>query len=307
VIETPRGLIMKEIVVISGKGGTGKTSIAGALAAKYKRLVLADVDVDAPNFHLIANPSIRKREQFKSGFMARIKPGHCTACGKCEELCRFDAISFTGPGNGTVERTFEVDPVGCEGCGVCYEFCCEKAIVLEEPRRGEWYVSDTRFGPMVHARLDPGAANSGRLVSLIRKQAREIASSEKLDLILTDGAPGIGCQVIASLTGASLAVVVVEPTPAGAHDAERVLDLADHFRIPSAIVINKWDLNPEYTEKFELESGKRNRFIGGRISFDPAVVDAQESMLTIPELSSAEKIKNEIDLISERLSSFVKG
>lgn len=277
---------MKEVVIISGKGGTGKTSVTGALAAiaaATHKIVVTDADVDAPDLHLLLQPAVQKRERFISGWMARIKSGHCTACSKCEELCRFDAISFTGPGNGVVDRTFVVDPSACEGCGVCAEFCQDKAIEMSEADRGEWFISDTRFGPFVHARLDPGAANSGKLVSLVRRKARELATGEQRSLILTDGAPGVGCPVIASLTGAAVALIVTEPTPAGWHDTARVLDLTDHFRIPSALVINKWDLHPEQADTIERQANMRNCRVLGRIGFDPAVVRALDSLKTIPE------------------------
>jgi MinD superfamily P-loop ATPase len=277
---------MKEIVIISGKGGTGKTSVAGALAtlaARTHSIVLTDADVDAPDLHLLLQPVIQRRERFTSGWTARIKPGHCTACGKCEELCRFEAVSFTGPGSGTHDKTFAIDPIACEGCGVCAEFCQDHAIELTPADRGEWFISDTRCGPFVHARLEPGGANSGKLVSLVRRQARDIATNDRRSLMLTDGAPGVGCPVIASLTGASLALLVTEPTPAGWHDVARVLDLADHFHLPTALIINKWDLYPDQSTTIERQAEARHCPVIGRIGFDTSIVTALMHLQTIPE------------------------
>ncbi|MFH1739233.1 MAG: 4Fe-4S binding protein, partial [bacterium] len=193
--------MVKELVVISGKGGTGKTSIVASFAALAERAVMADCDVDAADLHLILEPTILRREKFSGGSQARIMSGHCIACGKCEEVCRFDAIFYDGPGNGEFEKTFRVDPIACEGCGVCSYFCSEKAIDFSPVINGEYYISDTRFGPMVHAKLGVAQENSGKLVSLVRTNAKQIAEERQLELILIDGSPGIGCPVIASLTG----------------------------------------------------------------------------------------------------------
>ena len=192
----------KELVVISGKGGTGKTSIVASFAALAEKTVLADCDVDAADLHLVLDPKIVRRMSFSGGKRARIKPGHCTACGKCEELCRFDAIHFDGPGNGRVEKTFRIDPIACEGCGVCAWFCAEDAIEFAPVINGEWYVSDTRHGPMVHAKLGIAEENSGKLVSTVRKEAGAIAEQRGLDLVL----------------------IVTEPTLSGLHDLGRVWD-----------------------------------------------------------------------------------
>lgn len=292
---------MKELVIVSGKGGTGKTTIAAAMAALMKPAVIVDADVDAPDLHILFQPEIQHRERFFSGWTARIKPGHCTACGKCEELCRFDAISFTGPGNGKCERTFAIDKFACEGCGVCFEFCRDDAILIEPGDRGEWFRSETRFGSFVHARLDPGAANSGRLVSLVRKEARAIAEQKNLDLIITDGAPGVGCPVIASLTGASLVLLVTEPTPSGWHDVSRVLELTKHFRIESTLVINKWDLYPDQSAEIEQNAAAMNCPTIGRIAFDTSIVTALMDLKTIPEALQG-KTLDEITAIRNKLA-----
>jgi len=239
---------MKELVVISGKGGTGKTSIVASFAALAEKAVLADCDVDAADLHLVLNPMAIEREKFSGGSRARIMAGHCTACGKCEELCRFDAIYYDGPGNGKVEKTYRVDPIACEGCGVCAYFCTYDAIEFAPAVNGEWFISNTRFGPMVHAKLGVAEENSGKLVSLVRTQAKTIAEERKLELVIIDGSPGIGCPVIASITGANLVLVVTEPTLSGLHDLQRVSDLTKHFGIETLVCINKVRYDRAFTE-----------------------------------------------------------
>ena len=266
---------MKELVVLSGKGGTGKTSVTASLAALAEQPALADCDVDASNLPLVLDPRLRRRETFIGGLRARIKPGLCTACGKCEELCRFNAIFFDGPGNGRVPRTFRVDPSACEGCGVCAHFCVEKAVEMAPTEGGEWFVSDTRFGPLVHARLQPGQGNSGKLVALVREQARHTAQEAGRRLILIDGPPGIGCPVMASLTGVSMLLAVTEPTPSGEHDLERVLALARHFEIPAFVCVNKHDLNLPMTARIERSAAELGATVVGRIPYDSAVTSAQ--------------------------------
>ncbi len=266
---------IRELVVLSGKGGTGKTSVTASLAALTEQPALADCDVDASNLPLVLDPQPRRREEFSGGLSARIRPGHCIACGKCEELCRFDAILFDGPGNGRVPRTFRVDRSACEGCGVCAHFCAEGAIELAPADSGEWFISDTRFGPLVHARLRPGQGNSGKLVTLVREQARQTAREQGRRLILIDGPPGVGCPVMASLTGATRVLAVTEPTPSGEHDLERVLALTRHFEIPAWVCVNKHDLNPALTERIEHRAADLGATIAGRIPYDPAMTDAQ--------------------------------
>ncbi len=274
---------MKELVVISGKGGTGKTSVVASFAALAGTAVLADCDVDAADLHLVLNPVIRRREPFSGGKSARIRPGHCVACGKCEEICRFDAIFFDGPGNGSVPRTFRVDPTACEGCGVCAWFCAEKAIEFGPADNGQWFVSDTRFGPLVHARLNPAEENSGKLVTLVRTTAREIAERDGFGMIICDGSPGIGCPVIASVTGADLVLAVTEPTLSGHHDLERVILLAKHFNIPLLVAVNKWDINPEMTGKIEDLAVSHGVQAVGRIRYDSAVTGAMVRGVSVVE------------------------
>ncbi len=276
----------KELVVISGKGGTGKTSIVASFAVLADKAVLADCDVDAADLHLVLNPTIVKRENFSGGSRARIKPGHCTACGKCEEVCRFDAVFFDGPGNGKVDKTYRIDPIACEGCGVCAWFCAEDAIEFAPALNGGWFISDTRCGPMVHAKLGVAEENSGKLVSIVRSQAKKIAEDSKMDLVLIDGAPGIGCPVVASITGADLVLVVTEPTLSGLHDLQRVTDLTKHFGIETLVCINKWDLNEEIASQIEEQARRRGLKVTGKIRYDRAVTEAQIQKKSLVEYQS---------------------
>ena len=300
---------MKELVVISGKGGTGKTSIVASFAAlAEERAVLADCDVDAADLHLVLEPRVLRRKNFSGGSKARIKPGHCTACGKCEELCRFDAIYYDGPGNGKVDKTFRVDPLACEGCGVCAYYCAEEAIEFGPVVAGQWFVSDTRFGPMVHAKLGAGAENSGKLVTLIRQTAEQIARQHDLDMVLCDGSPGIGCPVIASLTGASLALVVVEPTASGLHDFRRVAELLGKLGVPGLMTVNKADLNGEMAGRLEELAREVGVSPVGRVPYDPAVTGAQIARRTVIEASdgpAAEAICSVWEEVQHRLQTSV--
>jgi MinD superfamily P-loop ATPase len=274
------------LVVISGKGGTGKTSILASFAALADKCVVADADVDAADLHLILEPTVVRREQFSGGSRARIMSGHCTACGKCEEICRFDAITYDGPGNGRVSRTYRIDPIACEGCAVCAYFCAEDAIEFAPVVNGQLFVSETRCGPMVHAKLGVAEENSGKLVSLVRERARETAKTRKRDLILIDGSPGIGCPVIASMTGADLALVVTEPTLSGLHDLERVSDLTRHFRVETLVCINKWDINEQLTLKIESLARQRGLEMAGRVRYDRSVTEAQIKRRSIAEYAT---------------------
>lgn len=264
---------MKELVVISGKGGTGKTSVTASFAVLADRPVIADCDVDAADLHLVLSPRINERHEFRSGHEAVIRQDDCTGCGTCLADCRFDAVRMIGKATGNA--TFVIDPVACEGCGVCVRFCPEKAIDFPERLCGEWMISETRCGPMVHARLGVAAENSGKLVSTVRREARRIAGEENRPLVIVDGPPGIGCPVIASVTGATLVLAVTEPTVSGEHDLERVFSLTRHFSIPAAVCVNKWDLNPEMTERIEDKARRVGARVVGRIRYDRAVTLAQ--------------------------------
>ncbi|KQC09230.1 MAG: (4Fe-4S)-binding protein [Smithella sp. SDB] len=275
---------MKELVVISGKGGTGKTSVTASLAALAKRSVICDCDVDAADLHLVLTPQIKEEHEFISGHEAIIRQADCIGCGICEDVCRFNAIQSNQTFNGKL--LFSVDPVACEGCKVCVEMCPEKAIDFPDCNCGKWFVSETRLGPMVHARLGVAAENSGKLVSTVRREARSIAEKENHDLIIVDGPPGIGCPVIASVTGASQVLVVTEPTVSGEHDLERVLALTRHFQIPADVCVNKWDINPEMTTRIEEKASNLGGKIVGRIRYDRAVTQAQIRQKTVVELET---------------------
>jgi MinD superfamily P-loop ATPase len=275
---------IKELVVISGKGGTGKTSLAACFAALAKDAVIADCDVDAADLHLVLSPWVKERHEFRSGHEALIRGEDCILCGLCYEYCRFDAVQARRRDNG--DTAFGIDPVLCEGCGVCVEFCPVKAIDFPERLCGEWMISETRFGPMVHARLGVAAENSGKLVSLVRREARRLAEEQGQSLIIVDGPPGIGCPVIASVTGADLVLAMTEPTVSGEHDLERVLSLVRHFSIPAAICINKWDLNEKITEQIEIQARKAGARLAGRISYNQDVTKAQMQERAVVEINS---------------------
>ncbi len=292
---------MKELLVISGKGGTGKTSIVASFAALAKGAVLADCDVDAADLHLILEPKTREQNAFSGGSRAKILSDKCTACGKCEEVCRFGAISVEGPENIPGAQCYQVDPIACEGCGVCAWFCPDEAIQFGPVKNGEWYQSETRFGPMVHARLGIAEENSGKLVSVVRTEAKRVAKEQQKRLIISDGPPGTGCPVIASLTGTSFVLVVTEPTLSGEHDLERVLKLTAHFGIPAAVCVNKWDLNPEMTERIEGAARSRNTAVARRVRYDRAVTGSQIQARAAVEGASA--AGNDMKLLWESLRS----
>jgi len=274
---------MKELVVISGKGGTGKTSIVASFAALAKSAVFADCDVDAADLYLVLEPKIRENNEFSGGKRATIITEKCIGCGKCQDLCRFDAIHLNGQANDVVDRTFTIDPVSCEGCKVCVEFCPVDAIEFNDCINGQWFISDTRFGTMVHAKLGIAEENSGKLVTVIRKEAKRIAGEEKKNLLIVDGSPGIGCPVIASIAGTDLVLIITEPTLSGKHDLGRVADLTAGFKIPALVAINKFDLNPDMTERIEEDARSRNIKVVGKIRYDDAFTKAQILKSTVVE------------------------
>lgn len=285
---------MKELVVISGKGGTGKTSITAAFASLAQNAVLADCDVDAADLHLVLSPKIKQEQDFSGGKQASIITEKCIGCGKCSKMCRFDAITLNGPGNGLVAKTYAVDPVSCEGCKVCVEFCPVDAISFEPAINGKWFISDTRFGPMVHAKLGIAEENSGKLVTLIRKEAKRITEEQKKDLLVIDGSPGIGCPVIASITGADVVLIVTEPTLSGKHDLERVTQLTANFGIKTLVCINKADINPEMTEQISEDAVRHGLKVIGKIPYDDGFTKAQIMKATLIEYTGgdiAEQIK----------------
>jgi MinD superfamily P-loop ATPase len=263
---------IKQLAIVSGKGGTGKTTIAAGFASLAKNKVMVDCDVDAADLHLLLRPRVLKQERYYGGRSPRVDLDRCTQCGLCTDVCRFNAIK-----NGVV------DDVSCEGCGFCSYICPENAILMEEAFSGDWFVSETPYGPFVHAKLGVGEENSGKLVTVVRKKAMEIAEERNLGFILIDGPPGIGCPVTASLTGVNLILAITEPTLSGIHDLERILKLADHFKIPSMVCINKFDINLQNSEQIISFCESNGSKIIGRIPYEPKVIEALVNTKTIME------------------------
>ncbi len=297
---------MKQITVISGKGGTGKTVITASFAALAESKVMADCDVDASDLHLLLHPRIRETHQFKGGMKAILNKEKCTGCGKCIEVCRFDAIREEKGRGSEGQDTVIIDPVACEGCQVCALVCPFDAIRMEENVSGEWYTSETNYGPMVHAKLGIAQENSGKLVTVVRQNARTIAQKANLELIIVDGPPGIGCPVIASITGVDLVVIVTEPTFSAISDLKRVLSLAQHFKIQSVVLINKYDINLENTQKIEDFCHQENIEVTGKLPFDNAFTQAMVEGKTIMEHSDSNLVE-EIKNIWDRIHASVPG
>jgi MinD superfamily P-loop ATPase len=286
---------MKELVIISGKGGTGKTSIVATFASLAEKKVLCDADVDAADLHLIMTPNGGERHDFQAGNTAIIDHDTCTACGLCRDLCRWDAIS----------ADLEIDPIACEGCGVCVYFCPEGAIDFPLKTCGEWFISDTRFGPMVHARLGIAEENSGKLVTLVRQEAKKLAEDNEMDLILTDGPPGVGCPVIASIGGASAVLIVTEPTVAGEHDMARVAQLAAHFNVPAMVCVNKFDLNENKTRDIKEYAREKGLVFVGQIPFDPIFTKAMVQGQTIFEYTRNSEAGEAVNQIWKNISEIL--
>ncbi|MBA7644341.1 Iron-sulfur cluster carrier protein [subsurface metagenome] len=281
---------MKQIVIISGKGGTGKTVVAASFAALVKNKVMADCDVDAPNLHLILKPEILESHPFPSGFEVIKDESKCNQCGKCQKVCRFNAIS----------DDFVIDSVACEACGVCVEVCPQQALRLVPKVSGTTYLSRTKYGPFSHAKLGIAEENSGKLVSEVRKNAVKMAEEGNKDLIIIDGPPGIGCPVIASVTGANLALIVTEPTLSGIWDLERALELTRHFQIKTLVCINKYDLNLKNSKNIEKFCKESRIEIAGRIPFDSQVTKAMVQGKSIMEYPGSPPAK-EIEEMWERV------
>jgi MinD superfamily P-loop ATPase len=269
---------MKQLVILSGKGGTGKTSLAAAFAhlahdgSSPLKAVLADADVDAANLELVLRPERLETHDFTGGSVAVIDPQLCQGCGQCEQACRFDAV--LPPPSGDLRSIYSIDPIACDGCAACVYQCPEEAIRMEPQVAGQWYRSESRYGPLFHADLFPAQENSGKLVTLVKQNARLCALDNDVPIIIVDGPPGIGCPVIAAAAGASLALLVAEPTVAGVHDLNRILLTTTHFRIPALVVINKADIYPEGAAQIEVVCGKLGVDLIGQIPFDPTVTDA---------------------------------
>ncbi len=290
---------LPELVVISGKGGTGKTSLVGAFAALAEKTVVADCDVDASDLPLLLNPEVENWGLFSGGILAEIVQEHCSKCGHCQSLCRFEAISHN-------DSSFVIDPLACEGCGLCSLACPNDAIKLQPAINGEWYTSRIRFGKMAHARLGLAEENSGRLVSLTRKKAGSLVDSPLYREILIDGSPGTGCPVIASLTGARYALLVTEPTLSGLHDLERIIDLTCFFRIPAGVVVNKWDINQGIARKIEKYSLEREIDFLGKLPYDEKITLAQINKQTIIEYSPNCTLAGEIKKLWEKILALLE-
>jgi len=275
---------MKQILIISGKGGTGKTVISGCLAAYLKNKVIVDADVDAANLHLLLSPEVKEAYDFVGGKIAKIDKERCNGCEICRDICRFSAIS----------EELVIDPLSCEGCTICTYFCPESAIVLEERISGNYFISQTKYGPFVHARLGIAQENSGKLVAKLRELAKDIAESENKEFIIIDGPPGVGCPVMASMTGVDLVMAVTEPTPSGLHDLERVLDLAKHFKIPVKVIINKFDLNAEMSSKIESILKDKEIEVIGKIPFSEEIINSVK--IGLPFLEYAKKFNKGIEV-----------
>ncbi len=256
---------MKQLVVISGKGGTGKTSVVSGLASIGPRKVLADCDVDAADLHLILDPTVIDSNDFVSGERPAINAELCTQCGLCAEHCRFDAIS----------GSFAVIPEKCEGCGVCSYICPAEAVSISPRKCGQWFKSSTRFGTMIHAELGIGEENSGKLVTTVRNASAEAAEEDKAELVLVDGSPGVGCPVIASLTNADLAVFVAEPTISAVHDLKRVHKLTEHFKIPAMAIINKCGINENQENEIRTFCNDKQILLAGELPYDTVFTKAQ--------------------------------
>lgn len=301
-----------QIVVLSGKGGTGKTSILASFCSLSKHFVAVDCDVDAANLSLLIPNKIIKKEPFTGGKKAKIISGHCIACGKCEEICKFGAIKYNGPGNGRVNRTFTINETACEGCGLCYRFCAENAIEFKNVRAGETYISqignslirtkNSSSGFLIHAELFPGEGNSGKLVSLLREKAGNIAKENKFEIILHDGSPGIGCPVIASLTGSDMAVLVAEPTVSGMHDLKRIVALTKQLSIKALVLINKFDINKDISNEIEKWCLSENCKFLGKIPYNEDFYESQNKGISIIEYNDKSDVSVKLKEIWESIT-----
>ena len=296
---------MKQIVIISGKGGTGKTIVTASFASLVRatsscEAVMADCDVDAADLHILLHPSVKEKHEFKGGKMAVIDKEKCTECGKCAEVCRFEAIKEIRsekkarggyPQFSIPKSVFYIESLSCEGCGVCSYICPEKAIRMEEKISGEWYISETKYGPFVHAKMGIAEENSGKLVTVVRENAKTVAERESFDYVIIDGPPGIGCPAIASLSGVNSALVVTEPSVSGIHDMERIIEVAGHFGIPTVVCINKYDLNIKNTKAIEKYCQSSNISVIGKIPFDEIVIKALTNRMPVVEYSDSQVTK----------------
>lgn len=287
---------MKEITILSGKGGAGKTTVAAALASLAPKTVFCDNDVDAADLHLIFSPDIQEIHNFDSGTIASINPEICTQCGLCEEACRFSAIYKNK------ENVLVVNPFKCEGCRLCERICPAKAINSQQNFNNKWFVSQTRFGYLIHAKMGAGEENSGKLVSKVREHAKEIAVETNANFIINDGPPGIGCTAISSITGTDAVLLVIEPTISGLHDAKRLVALVNSFKIPLFAVINKFDINEDFTIRVKSYLNVNGIPLIGKIPFTTSVVESMIQSKTVVEYAPNEDISTELKHIWEQLS-----
>ena len=284
----------KEITILSGKGGTGKTSVTACFAVLAKNAVVTDCDVDAPDLHLLLKPKIMETQEFKASRVAVIDSDTCVQCKKCEEHCRFGAIANQ-----------VVDPILCEGCGVCVYVCPVAAIKLEKRVSGQAFISKTKYGLMSHALLNPGEENSGKLVALVRKNAKKIAEKNNCDLIINDGPPGIGCPVIASVGGVDVGIIVVEPTLSGIHDMKRALELLGYFKIPALVCVNKHNLNEQNTSDIVEFCEANNVEVVGKIPFDSIVTKAMVEGKPVIEYAPDSKVSQEIKKMYKKIHTVI--
>ena len=287
---------MKQIAVLSGKGGTGKTTIAASFAILTKNTIVADCDVDAPDLHMLLHPEIIKTQEFKGAKLAVIDEEKCTKCGLCSEKCRFNAIT----------EDIKIDSISCEGCGVCTIVCPVNAVTLTEQISGNAYISKTKHGFMAHALLNPGGANSGKLVTLVRQNAKILAEKEDSDLIIIDGSPGIGCPVIASVTGVDAGLVVAEPTMSGIHDLKRALQLLTHFNVTPFVCVNMYDINRDNADKIASFCRENSIEAVGKIPFNPVVTEAMVNGKSIVEYAPESDVAKEITKMWKKILSGLK-
>jgi len=292
---------MKEITILSGKGGAGKTTIAAAMASLAQNAVFCDNDVDAADLHLIFKPDIKETHKFNSGSVAVINPEICTNCGLCEESCRFTAI------HKNATNFPEVNPFQCEGCRLCERICPVNAITTNQNFNNFWYISETRFGSLIHAQMGPGEENSGKLVTKIRERAQEIAIENKASFILNDGPPGIGCTAISSITGTDAVLLVIEPTVSGLHDAKRVIKLIHSFQIPVFAVINKFDINEAFTQTVEDYLEEEGIYMLGKIPFSELMVESMIAAKTVVEYAPQSEVSHKLITIWKKIETELKA
>lgn len=288
---------MRQLTILSGKGGTGKTTITASFAFLAKNAVVADCDVDAPDLHMLLHPEVIERREFKGSKIAAIDEKRCTKCGLCREKCAF----------GAVTGDLKIDAIACEGCGVCAIVCPVNAITLAERVSGDAYISKTKYGFMSHAMLYAGESNSGKLVTLVRQNAKMLAKRENSDLIIFDGSPGIGCPVIASITGVDAALVVTEPTMSGIHDLKRVLQLLGHFNVTPLVCVNMYNVNMDNSERIFSFCRENRVEVVGRISFSSKVTEAMVSGKTIVEYSPRSNVAEEVVDLWKKVAKALKA